>query len=235
MARTVAFVGAVGGAGTTRVTLACAELLARDGHDAAVLDAAYATQGLADRTSGAIETDMTQLCLDDAPLERGLVDRPIEGGGRLAVCPARAPFSRLAKAKTPDAAERFERLLEAAARRFEYVFVDTPPIAANQAVAAVTSTDTVAIVCDARRAESAIPRTIDRLADLGIDGFTTVVTCAADHPDADATVPTLNAEPPVLDTSRTAHNSFSDVLAETTGVSLSRKPPDGFLSTLPFR
>lgn len=235
MSETVAFVGAVGGAGTTRVTLACAELLARDGRDTAVLDAAYATQGLADRVSGAIAPDMTQLCLEETPLENGLVDRSIDGSGRLAVCPARAPFSRVASAKTPEAAQRFEKRIEAAARQFEYVLVDTPPIAANQAVAAVTGADAVAVVCDERRAESAIPRTADRLVDIGIDEFTTVVTYASEHPDADATIPALAAEPPVIDETITAHNALSAVLEVTMGVRIERKSAGGLLAALPFR
>ena len=85
MSETVAFVGAAGGVGTTRVTLSCAELLARNGHDTAVLDAAYGTQGLADRISGPIDPDMTRLCLDETPLEGGLIGRSIDGAGRLAV------------------------------------------------------------------------------------------------------------------------------------------------------
>lgn len=237
MSETIAFVGAVGGAGTTRVTLACAELLARDGHDTVVLDAAYATQGLAGRTHGSIDPDMTKLCLDDRPLEPGLVDRSIDGGGRLAVCPAHAPFSRLAKAKTPDAAQRFEDRIEEAARQFEVVLIDTPPIAANQAVAAATSADTVAVVCDANRAESAIPRTTDRLADIGIDEHATIVTRTSEHPDADATVPTLDPEPPALEDSEATHEAILPVLTATTdvGVSIERESADGFFADLSLR
>lgn len=235
MSETLAFVGAVGGAGTTRVTLACAELLARDGRDTVILDAAYATQGLADRTRGELDPDMTELCLEETPLEEGLVDRPIDGGGRLAVCPVRAPFSRLANAKTPEAAERFEGRIEEAARRFAHVLIDTPPIAANQAIAAATSVDTVAVVCDADRAESAVPRTADRLADIGVDEFVTVITRTEEHPDADATVPELRTEPPVLGETATAYDAFGSVLEATTGVTVERDSTDGFLSDLPFR
>lgn len=231
MTETVAFVGAAGGVGTTRTTLACAELLARDGHDTAVLDAAYGTQGLADRVSGSIDPDMTRLCLEETPLEAGLVDRPIEGGGRLSVCPARAPFARLAEAKTVEAAERFEARIAEATRAFEHVLIDTPPITANQAVAAATSAETVAVVCDSGRAESAVPRTIDRLADIGIEECTTVLTETTEHPDADVTVPTLQAEPPVVDEAE----AIRSVVEETTGVRIERESADGFLSKLPFR
>lgn len=69
--KTCAFVGAAGGAGTTRLTLECAALLAREGRDVVVLDAAYGTQGLADRIPGRVDPDMTALCLDDRPLAGG--------------------------------------------------------------------------------------------------------------------------------------------------------------------
>ena len=74
---TLALVGAAGGAGTTRLALESATLLAREGRDVALLDAAYATQGLADHTPGRIDPDMTALCVDDHRLETGLVDLPI--------------------------------------------------------------------------------------------------------------------------------------------------------------
>jgi septum site-determining protein MinD len=235
MSETVAFVGAVGGVGTTRITLACAELLARDGRDTVVLDAAYGTQGLADRTEGEIDPDMTRLCLEQVPLENGLVDPSIDGGGRLSVCPARAPFSRLAKAKAPAAAERFEVRIDEAARQFDYVLIDTPPIAANQAVAAATGARTVAVVCDESRAESAIPRTDDRLTDIGVDEFTTILTHASGRSDADACVPSLGAEPPVIGETETAHDAFADVIEATTGASIEREGTSGLLSDLPFR
>ncbi|SEO55941.1 hypothetical protein SAMN04487948_103228 [Halogranum amylolyticum] len=43
---TTALVGATGGAGVTRTAVELAATLARDGRDVAVLDAAYATEGL---------------------------------------------------------------------------------------------------------------------------------------------------------------------------------------------
>ncbi len=233
MSDTVAFVGAAGGVGTTRTTLGCAELLARDGRDTVVLDAAYGTQGLADRISGTIAPDMTRLCLEKTPLEGGLLDRSIEGAGRLSVCPAAAPFCRLAEAKTVDAAERFESRIREVTREFEYVLVDTPPIAANQAVAAATAVDTVAVVCDASRAESAIPRTVDRLADIGIERYTSVVTHTSEHPDADATVPSLEPEPPVVGSA--AIEELADVIEATVGVRIERETSDGLLSGLPFK
>jgi cellulose biosynthesis protein BcsQ len=183
-----ALVGAAGGAGTTRLTLEFAASLARAGRDVAVLDAAYATQGLADVVPGRIDPDVTHLVLGDDPLEAGLYDLDA-GAGRLAVCPARAPFARLARAKSVDAARAFERRVEEATARFDVVLVDTPPVASNQAVAAVTATDRVAIVApDDRR--DAVPRQRDRLADLDVLDPAVVANRTTDPPDdATATVP----------------------------------------------
>jgi MinD-like ATPase involved in chromosome partitioning or flagellar assembly len=97
-----------------------------------------------------------------------LVDHPAAVEGRLAVCPARAPFERLARAKTPAAARRFEDLLATARSRFDHVIVDTPPVAANQAVAAATTADRVALVAPATaHGADHLPRQRDRLQDLG--------------------------------------------------------------------
>lgn len=230
---TCAFVGAAGGAGTTRVTLECAALLARVGRDVAVLDAAYGTQGLADRISGRIDPDVTALCLDDRPLEEGFVDQDVEGAGRLAVCPARAPFERLARAKTPDAAAAFGDRIDEAARAFDHVLVDTPPVAANQAVAAVTGVERVAVVCDAARAAAAVPRAEDRLADVGAPDAVTVVTRADDHPDADVAVPTLDAEWPTVTEDEAVHDAFGEVLGVAVGVEVEPESGEGLRSKLP--
>jgi len=200
-----------------------------------VLDAAYATQGLADRIEGEITPDMTELCLEDAPLESGLIDRAIDGGGRLSVCPARAPFCRLAEAKAPEAAERFETRVGEAARRFEHVLIDTPPIAANQAIAAATSADTVAVVCDGARAEAAVPRTADRLQDIGVERFVTVVTRTSEHPEADVCVPDFGAGTVLEEEWTTAHGAIAEVLEVTAGASLDRGRTGGFLESMPFR
>lgn len=232
MSETVAFVGAVGGAGTTRLTLECARLLAGEGRDTVVLDAAYGTQGLADRISGRIDPDMTQLCLDDEPLELGLIDRTIDGAGRLSVCPAHSPFERLARAKTPEAAARFEERIDEATRHFEFVLVDTPPIATNQAVAAATAVETVAVVCDDNRAESAVPRTVDRLSDIGVESSTTLVTRTADHPDADVAIPSFDAESPASDPGATAHDALIETVELLADVSIDRENADGLFEKL---
>jgi len=231
---TLALVGAAGGVGTTRLTLESAALLARDGRDVAVLDAAYATQGLADHTPGRIDPDMTELCLNDHPLETGLVDRSLDGAGRLAVCPARAPFERLARAKRPEAAEEFADHVAAADRAFDHVLVDTPPVAANQAVAAVTATDGSILVADADRAAEALARARDRLRDLDVEPVATVVTGTTSHPDAAATVPTLTGEPPAVTGSREARAAVADVLATALDVTVETDDTGGLSEKLSF-
>jgi len=215
---TLAVVGAAGGVGTTRVALESSTLLARDGRDVALLDAAVSTQGLADHTPGRINPDMTALCVDDHPLETGLLDRAPDGAGRLAVCPARAPFERLARAKTPEAAEAFADHVAAAARSFDHVLVDVPPVAANQAVAAVTAVEAAALVADAPRAGDVLPRARDRLLDLGVEPTATVVTGTDQHREGDVALPTLAADPPAVESSAEARAQVADVLAAALGV-----------------
>lgn len=188
-------VGAVGGAGTTRTTLECAGVLVHCGRDVCVLDAAYATQGLADSLPGRLDTDITALCTDDESgtpsLAAGLVDIDTDDdAGRLAVCPAHAPFERLARAKTPEAAQRFESLVGTAAESFDHVLVDVPPVAANQAVAAVTTTDRVALVApDTRRGHDGLARQRDRLVDVDTPAPETVLTFTDGETDAAGAVP----------------------------------------------
>ena len=230
----LALVGAAGGVGTTRLTLEAGTLLARDGRDVAVLDAAYATQGLADHMSGRIDPDMTALCLEDRPLEAGLLDRRLEAAGRLAVCPARAPFERLARAKTPEAAEALEERIAEAERAFDRVLVDVPPVAANQAVAAVSAVDAVAVVADAARATAVLPRARDRLVDVGVDPTATVVTRTDGYPDADAVVPTLEAETPAVETDTEARTTVADVLAVAMDLSVEPQESGGLRERLPL-
>lgn len=112
-ATTAALIGATGGAGTTRTTVELATLLARDGRSVAVLDAALATQGLSDYLSGRLDPDLTAVLAEEEPLAAALVDLDLDGvSGRVACCPARAPFERLARAKTPEAARRFEAVAD---------------------------------------------------------------------------------------------------------------------------
>ena len=175
-----AFVGAAGGAGTTRTVVEVAAALAADGREVAVLDGAFATQGLSGYLSGRIDPDLTELLTDsaDADLSQGLygLDLGESVPGRVAVCPAAAPFERLARAKRPEAAQRFESRIRAATR-FDSVLVDVPPIAANQAVAAVNAADRHVVVAPgSERGDDAVGRCHDRLADLGVEASLVVAT-----------------------------------------------------------
>jgi MinD-like ATPase involved in chromosome partitioning or flagellar assembly len=168
-AETLALVGAVGGAGTTRLCVEFAALLARDGRDVAVFDAAYATQGLADHVGGRIDPDVTARCTDAAekPVEAGLYDAHLDAPGRVAYCPAFAPFERVARAKTPEAASRFAERVAEAGEAFDHVLLDVPPVAANQSLGAVDVADRVAVVTpDTARGANALPRMVARLRDV---------------------------------------------------------------------
>jgi len=120
-ATTLALVGATGGAGTTRTAVELAALGARDGRDVAVVDAAFTTQGLSEYVSGRIGTDLTTLVTDETgaslsagtyPIARWETEAPAATAaaatpgppGRADVIPARAPFERVARAKTAEAA-----------------------------------------------------------------------------------------------------------------------------------
>ncbi len=196
----LALVGATGGAGTTRTVLETAAVLAREGRDVVVLDAAYATQGLADHLERRIDPDVTALCVEEAPLDEGLLALEWPVDGRVAVCPARAPFERVARAKTPEAARAFERLVGEAADRADHVVLDVPPVAANQAVAAVDAADRVALVApDTGRGAAALPRMRDRLADLGCQPAGVLATRGdGDAVQADAAIRPLEGRPPAV-------------------------------------
>lgn len=220
-----AFVGATGGAGTTRLTVEAAATLARDGASVAVLDAAYATQGLADHLGGRIDPDVTALVTAERPLVDGLYELPVAVEGRVRCCPAHAQFERLARAKTPGAAERFEHLAESAAGDHDAVLLDVPPIAANQAVAAVTVADRVAVVAPGTdRGVDALARTRDRLADVGTDADVAIATRADAADWADAAVPesdvTAPGDVPVCDE---ATDAFAASVAAATELAVGRE------------
>jgi septum site-determining protein MinD len=190
-ASAAALVGATGGAGTTRLTVELAATLARDGREVAVLDAAFATQGLSAYLDGRLDPDLTALVTDrvDDPLSAGLVEWGLDVEGRVACCPAAAPFERIARAKTPTAAQEFEARIDEAGGAFDHVLVDTPPVAANQSVAAVNACERVAVVAPATtRGRDAVQRATGRLDDVGVD-HDAVVTTRGDLEVATASVP----------------------------------------------
>ncbi|RRJ30466.1 ParA family protein [Halocatena pleomorpha] len=210
----LAVVGAVGGVGTTRTCLEFAGMLARDGRSVAVLDAAYATQGLSDHTAGQIDPDITALVVDETPLAAGLIELE-PPTGRLACCPARAPFERLARAKASAAACRFEELIEEAAASFDHVLIDTPPVASNQAIAAVTSVDRIVVVTSANRpGTDGWARIHDRLDDLGCPEPVTVRTNADGNGSGERRLPSPDTtDPRRTPTAVHADTSFTAAVA----------------------
>ncbi|AZH23874.1 P-loop NTPase family protein [Haloplanus aerogenes] len=226
---TAALVGATGGAGTTRLTVELGALLANDGRDVAVLDAAFATQGLSDYLSGRIDPDLTTLLTDerDTPLSAGLVDFSLDDAtGRLACCPAVAPFERLARAKTPAAAQALEARIDEAAETFDHVLVDTPPVAANQSVGAVNAASRTVLIAPATtRGRDAVQRTTGRLDDLDVD-VDAVVTTRGELSVADAAVPETDAEVTAAPTCLTERSTAAAV-ATVASVVLDADPSTG--------
>jgi cellulose biosynthesis protein BcsQ len=192
----LAFVGAAGGAGTTRLTLEAATLLAREGREVIALDAAYATQGMARWLGGRLAPDVTALVTDrsEEPLDSALVDLDVGVEGRVRCVPARAPFERIARAKRPEAAERFGERVAEAATLADAVCLDVPPVAANQSVAAATAADGVALVAPAdERGADAIGRMEGVLTDVGVSTDAVVAT-GGELDVTDVSVPAVEEE-----------------------------------------
>jgi cellulose biosynthesis protein BcsQ len=171
---TLSLVGATGGAGTTRLTVECAGTLARTGRDVAVLDAAFGTQGLRRYIGRRPQPDFTAVLAGDAALDSALLPLELATPGGVAVAPAHAPFERLARAKTASAARELERAISTAAAGHDVVLVDTPPVAANQALAAVSASDRTAVVTpDSDRGRDGLALVQSRLRDVaaGVDAI----------------------------------------------------------------
>ena len=198
---TAALVGVAGGAGTTRLATEAAAVLARDGASVGVFDAALATQGLSQHITGRIDPDAAAVLAGDADLDGARHDLAPDAPGAVAAYPAFAPFTRVADAKTTEAAGRLETALADLTAAHDYVLVDTPPVAANQAVAAVTASDAVAaVVPPGDRGADSLQRVRGRLADVGADCDHVVANRVEDPPaDAGLAVPE-HAETGVPDT-----------------------------------
>ena len=230
-----ALVGATGGAGTTRLALEFGATLAGEGRSVLVVDAAYATQGLVTAVPGRVDPDVTRAVTDDRPLAAATSDLETDVG-RLAVTPARAPFERLSRAKTRECARRLAGRI-GDAREFDHVLVDVPPVAANQAVAAVTAADRVGLaVPDSQRGADALPRTLDRLADVDAGVDAVVANRAGDTPqvaDADVTVPesatTALADAPVCPGDDPFERAVADAVSEVVGADVDYTGTDASL------
>lgn len=194
----LALCGAAGGVGTTRITLETANVIAKNGYDVVVLDAAFGTQGLARYVPGTIVPDMTDRCLSDEPLMDAFIELPVSNG-RLAICPAHAPFERLARAKTPVASIRFEDRIAEAMEQFDFVLIDTPPVDDNQAIAVVTTVNQTILLCDAGRAHAAIPLMKDRIDDLSGTIECVWITDATSHSEGEHCLPWTASPFPATD------------------------------------
>ncbi|WP_135303544.1 AAA family ATPase [Haloarcula amylovorans] len=200
---TLALVGVTGGAGTTRTAVEVAATLARANRSVAILDAAFATQGLATFVEGRIDAEVTTVATGEASLADALYDWDIDAPGRVALCPAHAPFERLARAKTPESARRFETAVADAAERFDHVLLDVPPVAANQSVAALVAARRRALVVPAaRRGTDLLPRQRGRLHDVGAPADAVVATRtdaegALTVSDADYAIPMAPPDAPI--------------------------------------
>lgn len=102
---TAALAGTAGGAGATRLAVEVGATLARAGRSVALLDAAFATQGLAQHVPGRIDEDVVDLVTGDDPRPSdAAVDLQTDTSARLVAVPARAPFQAFARAKTAGGA-----------------------------------------------------------------------------------------------------------------------------------
>ncbi|MFC7018341.1 MULTISPECIES: ParA family protein [Haloarcula] len=233
---TLALVGATGGAGTTTVAVELAATLSRAGRSVAVVDAAFATQGLSTYVSGRIDGDVTAVATGEVSTEEAVYDLEFETSGEALAVPAHASFERLARAKAPEHAQRFESLVTDLTDRVDHVLVDVPPVAANQAVAAVTAAARRALVVPAtRRGADLFPRQQGRLRDLGAPADTVVATRtdadgAVDVADADHDLPVATGDPlqpSSLDPETDLAPAAADLAEETLAVSLGLEFPDG--------
>jgi cellulose biosynthesis protein BcsQ len=209
-------VGATGGAGTTRLTVESAALLAATGRSVAVFDAALQTQGLASYVDGRIDSDVTALLTGEAELDDVLYELALDLPETVSVCPARAPFERLARAKTAGAANRFEQQLAAAAISHDAVLVDTPPIGGNQAIAAVEAADRVGLVApDSHRGNDGLALAQERLADIGHSASVVLANRAGDGPlQADVSIPESSVTAPQDCPAVPGDDGFRSAIAE---------------------
>ncbi|RLM76183.1 ParA family protein [Halorubrum sp. Atlit-26R] len=103
--------------------------------------------------------------------------------GRVDAIPARAPFERVGRAKTAEAARKLERRIDEAATTYDAVVVDAAPMGSNEAVAAATTVDrAVAVRPATAHGRDAAQRLRGRIADVGgsLDATLAVERAGAD-------------------------------------------------------
>jgi len=240
-ATTLALVGATGGAGTTRTAVELAALGARDGRDVAVVDAAFTTQGLSEYVTGRIDTDCTALVTDETEASLSAATYPIAVGdgagdsgrsgsadgidlpGSADAVPARAPFERLARAKTAEATQKLERRIDEAATAYDAVIVDAAPVGSNEAVGAVAAADRVEAVYPATtHGKDALQRLRGRIADIGdsVDGSVAVAResgsqgIAAAGDDAAVALPVTDPAVESAPTAATGTGAYTRAVAD---------------------
>lgn len=231
---TLALVGATGGAGTTRTAVELAAIGARAGRDVAVVDAAFTTQGLSEHVNGRIGTDLTALVTDETGASLSAATYPIGGednrsvdlAGRADAVPARAPFERVARAKTAEAARKLERRIDEAATAYDAVVVDAAPAGSNEAVAAVTAVDRVETVRPATaHGRDALQRLRGRIADVGgsVDGSIAVRAGIGsgtgaggddEFEDADSVLPAVDPAISTAPTTATGSGDYARAIAD---------------------
>lgn len=215
----VAFVGVVGGAGTTRSVVELAGVLARGGRSALILDLDFATQGLERYIEDSMDPDSSSLLADpDVPLESAVHDWEVDGSGRLGVVPAFAPFARIARAKSPEAGRLVGDRTEEATEQFDHVLLDVPPIVSNQSVGAVHAAESVtAVIPPTERGVDSLQRERGRIADVEteLDHVLTVGTSPDSAPiDADLAIPSLpTSNPPYRPLSLESSGGFTAQVA----------------------
>ncbi|SNR59329.1 ParA family protein [Halorubrum vacuolatum] len=227
-ATTLALVGATGGAGTTRTAIELATIGVRDGRDVTVLDGDFVTQGLGEYVEGRISTDLTALVTDRtddaltaaAYSPSGIAD--VDSPARLNVVPAHAPFERVARARTAEAAQAFERRIAEAASGADAVIVDVSPVASNEAIAAVTTVDRVIAVRPASpHGRDALQRLRGRIQDVGASVDATIAVTGTggaladpdEERDADVVIPATDPAIAAAPTAATGDSAYTQAIA----------------------
>lgn len=233
MTTTTAFVGATGGAGTTRLTIECATLCAASGADVAVLDLAIDTQGIASYTDAALDPELTAVLTEDAPIDQAMVTLSTSTTGTVSLCPSRASVVQIAAAKTEDAADQLMPVIDQLSTEYDWLLLDIPPAVHNLALAGLQAADSRLVVTPATQCGAdALRRMEGRFRDLDCDLSGVIATfdeTASPVQRADTTIPAFevtapDAVPSILDADASYQPLFTDLLDLVDMHSLSPDP-----------